>query len=157
MIKSSGKQLIYQHIQEALLHYSRYKRGEGVPHLLKAYLDTFEERSVISNYVLGLKSLEHKAVTMYLDGKRVRAIRKYEIFTKNNISLNQIRVWIYGDREQLGLVNTMFGVFMRQASFCPFCHDQKRWGDVSYQKRIHGTVCPHRETWEEEMMEECDA
>jgi len=157
LIKSSGKQLVYQHIQEALLHYSCYKRGEGVPHLLKAYLDTLEEQSVISNYVLGLKRLEHKAVTMYLDGKRVQAIRKLEIFTKQSVSINQIRVWIYGDREQFGLVNTMYGVFMRQANFCPFCHDQKRWGDGAYQKRLHGSVCPHREMWEEERMEECDA
>lgn len=128
-----------------------------MPHLLRAYLEALEEQSVVANYVLGLKELEHKAVTMYLDGKRVRAIRKAEVFKKNDISLGQIQVWIYGDREQFGLVNTMFGVFMRQASFCPFCHDQKRWGDGGYQKRLHGSVCPHREMWEEEREAECDA
>lgn len=157
MIKSSGRRLIYEHIQEALLSYSRYKRGEAVPHLLKAYLDTLEEQSVVEYYVLGLRLLEHKTVNMYLGGKRVEAIKKVEILAKNSVSMNQIRVWIYGDREQFGLVNTVFEVFMRQASFCPFCHDQKRWGDGSYQKRVHGSVCPHREMWEEERMEECDA
>lgn len=157
MITGSGRQLIYRHIQEALLFFSRYKRGNGIPPLFRAYLDTLEEERAVENYVLGLKLLERKAVSMYLAGKRVEAIRGSRIFEDKGVSLNDIRVWIFGDREQFGLVNTMFGVFMRKASFCPFCHDQKRRGDGTYRERTHGSVCPHREMWEAEMMEGCDA
>lgn len=156
-MKDSGRQLVHQHIQEALLYFSRFKRGEGVPPLFKAYLDTFEEERAIENYVLGLRLYEHKAVSMYLDGKRVEAIRRGKVFKRNGVSTNDIRVWIFGNREQFGLVNTMFGVFMRKASFCPFCHDQKRWSGGEYRRRTHGTVCPHREMWEAEMMEEHDS
>ena len=157
MIKGAGRQLIYQHLQEALLYFSRYKRGESVPPLFRAYMETLEEERVIENYVMGLTLLEHKAVSMYLDGKRVEAIRGSEIFMRKKVSLNDIRVWIFGNREQFGLVNTMFVVFLRKASFCPFCHDQKRWGDGTHHERTHGSVCPHREMWEAEMMEEWDA
>jgi len=156
LIKGSGRQLVHAHLQEALLYFSRYKRGEGVPHLFRAYLDTLEEERAVENYVLGLRLFEHKAVSMYLDGKRVEAIRGSEIFRRKGISTNDIRIWIFGNREQFGLVNSMFGVFMKKARFCPFCHDQKRYGDVTYRERIHGSMCPHREMWEAEMMEEMD-
>mgnify|MGYP006908245236 CR=1 FL=1 len=153
----SGRHVVYQQIQEALLYYSRYKAGAGVPHLFKAYLDTFEEQAVVCNYVLGLKSLEQKAVKMYLDGKRVEAIARAKCFVENATPVNDIRIWVFGNRENFGLVNTMYNVFMKQSRFCPFCHDQKRWGDGYYQKRVHGSVCPHREIWEAELMEEWDA
>jgi len=113
LIKGAGRQLIHAHIQEALLYFSRYKRGEGVPHLFRAYLETLEEERAIENYVLGLRLFEHKAVSMYLDGKRIEAIRGSEIFRRKGVSTNDIRIWIYGNREQFGLVNSMFGVFMR--------------------------------------------
>ena len=157
MIRGLGRQLIYRHIQEALLFYSKYKKGEEVPHLFRAYLDTLEEDSVVYNYSLGLKSYEQKAVSMYLDGLRPEQIAQGQEFKSKNISLNDIRIWIFGNREVFGLVNTMFGVFMKQANFCPFCHDSKRSGNKSYVPKHSGTVCPHREMWEAEMMEGCDA
>lgn len=49
MIKGSGRQLVHTHIQEALLHFSRYKRGEGVPHLFRAYLETLEEERAVES------------------------------------------------------------------------------------------------------------
>ena len=157
MIKGASRQLVYRHIQEALLFYSKFKKGEGVPHLFKAYLDTLEEDSVIQNYQLGLKSFELRAVILYLEGLRPEQIAKHTDFKSKNIALNDIRIWIYGNREVFGLINTMFGVFIKQSRFCPFCHDSKRYGDKSYVPKHSGTVCPHREMWEEEAMEGCDA
>lgn len=155
-MKSSGRQLVYEHLQEALLYYSRYKCGDGVPHLFRAYLETLEEERAVESYVTGLTRYEHKAVSMYLAGKRVESIRGSEPFRREGISMHDIRKWIYGDREQFGLVNTMFGIVMRRASFCPFCHDQKRFGGGGVREKLHGTVCPHREIWEKERLEEMD-
>ncbi|MFI5324481.1 MAG: hypothetical protein ACHQ6U_13425 [Thermodesulfobacteriota bacterium] len=57
MIKGSGSQLVHVHLQEALLHFSHYKRGEGVPHLFRAYLDTLEEKRAIENYGPGAEAV----------------------------------------------------------------------------------------------------
>jgi len=157
LIKGAQRQLVYRHIQEALHFYSKYKKGESVPHVFKAYLDVFEEESAIYNYTLGLKSYELRAVLHYLDGKRPEQIAASSDFASKGIQINDIRIWVFGNREVFGLVNTMFGVFMKQANFCPFCHDSKRFGDKTYVPKHSGTVCPHREMWEEEMMEGCDS
>ena len=157
MIRGASRQLVHRQIQEALHYYSKYKKGVAVPHLFKAYLDVLEEDSAIYNYTLGLNSYEHKVVTMYLDEQRPEQIAGSREFKSKNISINDIRIWIFGNREVFGLVNTMFSVFMKQSNFCPFCHDSKRFGNKSYVPKHSGTVCPHREMWEQEMMEGCDA
>jgi hypothetical protein len=98
LIKGGQRQLVYRHIQEALHFYSRYKKGEGVPHIFKAYLDVLEEDSVIYNYTLGLKSYELRAVLMYLDGKRPEQVAADGEFASKGIQLNDIRIWLFGNR-----------------------------------------------------------
>ncbi len=156
MITRTGKKLVYNHIEEALLHYGSWVGGEALPKMFYPYLEALETPGAISGYVGGLKSFEKKAVGLYLHGNRVGRIAADKFLVKNGVKHNEIRMWVYGNKEQFGLVNTMFHAFMKQAEFCPFCHDTKRRGAGGYFPRLSGNVCPHRELWEMEKLRGMD-
>lgn len=153
MRRASGRRLAYGHLERALGYYSRYRRGEWVPHVYRAYLGALEEERAIEGYVTGLGGNERRAVGMYLDGKSARTIARDVEIVRGGAGLQDVRVWVYGSGERFGLLSVMYGVMMRKAEFCPFCHGGRSTGK-GYMVRLHGSVCPHREIWEGERRRE---
>ena len=116
-------------------------------------LGALEEEPAIEGYVTGLGGNERRAVGMYLDGKSARVIARDAEIVRGGAGLQDVRVWVYGSGERFGLLSAMYGVMMRKAEFCPFCHGGRSTGK-GYMVRLHGSVCPHREIWEGERRRE---
>jgi len=101
--RASGRRLAYGHLERALGYYSRYRRGEWVPHVYRAYLGALEEERAIEGYVTGLGGNERRAVGMYLDGKSARVIARDAEIVRGGAGLQDVRVWVYGSGERFGL------------------------------------------------------
>ena len=91
---------------------------------------------------------EHKALVMFLSGKRVNDI--VNLLRKCEIHFDEVRGWFYGDEEMEGFIPAMFEKFLKMNRYCPFCNTGSLGGPDSLYP-LNGTVCPHKEfEWSEE-------
>ena len=122
------------------------------PPARNVYLQVLEP--AIEGYLYGRWGVEQDVIDLWLDGLDDVRILKFCKTLDPNLTLKDVRVWIYGDGEQYGLLNTMCEAFMADADFCPFCMDQKGRGDRSVKPKLYGTTCPHAELWEHQRLQE---
>lgn len=151
-IDSAARQIMRQELEEALYRYDDYKKGYTIPYKLQPYLEILDEVDWIRGYVYSKikykHKYEHKALCLFLSGKRIHEIRLQ--FRKEGLPTSDITAWFYGDDEHEGFIIAMFDKFLKLNSYCPFCNFSNDSGKASGPK-LSGTVCPCKEIeWAEE-------
>ena len=122
--------------------------GRPVPDVYKAYLEILDAE--IEAWRSYAPSPRDVFVVLYLSGWSMKKITEHEVFNSAKYSPSMIRQILIGTREYDGLINTMTQRFIEQAvDYCPFCQ-RDRFGDGSIHPKLSGTICPHREIWEEQ-------
>lgn len=144
---------IYTDIERALPKYDEWKmRPREVDPTTGAYLETLGP--AVEKYVDGLVDPEKTAVEYYLAGIKPHAVLRMRKVKREGVTREDLRKWIVGDRDDWGLLLTMFKIFTRNANFCPFCHGGPRYSGNSPHPKLTGSVCPHPEMWLEQEMKE---
>jgi len=146
-LDAAAKHAIRMNLEEALLRYKAYKRGDWIDPMLKPYLQMLDEIDAIGAYVSPLCKYdtreEYAVLNMYLEGFRPQEIMG--AVRKEGVMRDQIDLWMYGDKERQGFIPAMLGEFLRMQRYCPFCDGPRSGKSTGASYPLNGTVCPHRE------------
>jgi len=140
-------------LEQALLHYTAFRKGDPIPSGLVPYLQLLSEVDSVAAFVDSFKQdrsrLHYQALIMFLEGKPIDQIA---LELKNKVTLKQIECWIYGNDQEIGLVGFTFETFVKLSTWCPFCDFRSTNGNAGMAPYpLRSRMCYHRElAWAED-------